>query len=134
MYDKVKEKLLLIVKDENIAQELLELLTQDVYDKLFLDLSKVVTEVEIKQYENRIKEAKSIEHAKTIIDEIAYTIYGANAENELLKEYARLISELENDLNNAFNLIQKAKQGDTQAQQLLQDTKQSNLYQQVSQN
>ncbi len=134
MYDKVKEKLLLIVKDENIAQELLELLTQDVYDKLFLDLSKVVTEVEIKQYENRIKEAKSIEHAKTIIDEIAYTIYGTNAENELLKEYARLISELENDLNNAFNLIQKAKQGDTQAQQLLQDTKQSNLYQQVSQN
>jgi len=134
MYNETFQKVLAIVKDESLAKELFKLLTEEVYDNLFLELSKISSEDEIKVYENRIAEAKSPQHAQTIIDEIAVTVYGDNAKQQIKNQYDQLVSSVEKLLNDSKEIVRKAKEGDLKAQQVIENAKQNPLYNKLNTN
>lgn len=121
--NKIKE---LGLQDDQ-ANELFELLSEEVVEALFEDLAEKSTDDDLTVIENRIKEAKSPEHFESIIKEIAVTIYGDQAETEIENIYLDLIDQLKDNVESAKDLINKANSGDPQAQDLLnkaQDTQQ----------
>ena len=132
MYDETFQRVLGIVKDESLAKELFKLLTEEVYDNLFLALSKTSPEEEIKVYENRIAQAKSPQHAQTIIDEIAVTVYGDNAQEQIKNQYDQLVTSVETILNESKEIVEKAKQGDPEAQKVIQKAQQNPMFNQMS--
>lgn len=112
--------------DDQKANELFELLSEEVVEVLFEDLAEKSTDEDLAVIETRIKEAKSPEHFESIIKEIAVTIYGNEAESEIQNIYLDLIDQLKNNIDSAKDLLNKANSGDEQAQNLLnkaQDTK-----------
>jgi hypothetical protein len=126
--DKIKE---LGVQDQQ-ANELFELLSEEVIDVLFDDLTEKSTDEELAIIESRIKEAKSTEHFESIINEIAVTIYGDEAQTEVENIYLDLIDQLKENAAEAKDLINKANSGDPQAQELLSKAQQTEEFNNIT--
>jgi len=125
--NKIKE---LGFQDEQ-ANELFELLSEEVVEVLFEDLAEKSTDEELATIEARIKEAKSTEHFESIINEIAVTVYGDEAKTEVENIYLDLIDQVKENVDSANDLINKANSGDAQAQELLNKAKDSQEYKNI---
>ncbi|HCC67595.1 TPA: hypothetical protein DEP90_00020 [Patescibacteria group bacterium] len=128
MNTEIIQKIMGFGVDHNRAQQLYELISQEVLDVLFEDLAEKSTDEELKIIENRIKSAKSPKHFETIIKEIALTIYEDNAEEEVKNIYLDLVDSIGETIKQANDLIQKANAGDPDAQKLLAEAQKSETY------
>ncbi len=117
--------------DDQSAEELYELLSGEVLEILFEDLTEKSTDEELKAIETRIKNAKSVEHFETIIREIASTIYEDNAEEKIKNIYLELIGSVEATIKEATELLQRANAGDIEAQKLLEEAEQTDTYKNI---
>ena len=109
MNTEIIQKIMELGVDNARAQELFELISQEVLDILFEDLAEKSTDEELETIENRIKDAKSPEHFETIIKEIATTIYEDNAEQEIKNIYLDLVDSVAETIKQSNDLLQKGK-------------------------
>lgn len=128
MYEEILEKIKAIVPDELKAEEMFNLLSEEVFENLFTKLADTHTDEEMQVYENRLNEAKSPEHLQTMINEIALTVYGDNYSEELKNDYLALIEELQKNVTEAQTLIKRAQNGDPTAIDLLNKASQTDAY------
>lgn len=118
------------VNDQD-SKELYELISQEVLDILFEEVAEKSTDEELRSLEQRINNAKSPEHFETIIKEIATTVYEDNVEEEIKNIYLDLIASVETTIKEANDLLQRANSGDPDAQQLLEEAKQTDTYKNI---
>lgn len=126
------EEILLKIKEfglpENESNEMFDLLTQEVLDVVFKDLAEKSTDDELTVIENRIKESKSPEHFENILNEIAITVYGDNSQEEIKNIYLDLLDEFKKNIDEAKALVERANNGDKDAQDLLQKVQESKQF------
>jgi hypothetical protein len=118
---------------EQEANELFELLTQEVLDVVFQDLADKSTDEELTVIEKRISESKSPEHFETILNEIAVTVYGDSAQEEIKNIYLDMVDGLEKNVKDAKALIERANNGDPDAKALLEKAQQTDTFKNVMQ-
>lgn len=131
MKTEVIQKIKALGVEDQRAEELYELLSQEVLDVLFEDFAEKSTDEELSSIEMRIKNAKSPEHFETIIKELATTTYEDNADEEIRNIYLDLIDSLEGIIKQANELLEKANSGDPQAQKLLEEAQNSDTYKNI---
>ena len=130
------EEILLKIKEfglpENESTEMFDLLTQEVLKIVFEDLAEKSTDDELTVIENRMKEAKSAEHFETILNEIAITVYGDSAQEEIKNIYLDLLDEFKKNIDEAKALVERANNVDKDAQDLLQKVQESKQFKDMS--
>lgn len=131
MYEEIMQKIRTMISDEAQVQEVFNLLTEEVFENLFTQLADISTDEDLKAYETRINDSKSPEHLQTILNEIAVTVYGDNAIQQLKDDYMTLLTELEKNIQDAKDLVSRAQQGDSTAQDLLNQAKQTDVYKDI---
>jgi uncharacterized protein YjgD (DUF1641 family) len=131
MKTEIIQKIVSLGVDQKSAEELYELLSQEVLDVLFEDLAEKSTDEELSSIETRIQNAKSPEHFETIIKEVATTVYEDNSEEEIKNIYLDLVDSVEESIKQANELLQKANSGDPQAQKLLEEAQNSDTYKNI---
>lgn len=131
----MKEELIAKIKELGIsdaeAEELFHVIAGETLNILFKDLAEKSTDEELTVIESRIKEAKSTEHFETIINEIAVTVYGAEAQSEIKNIYLDLFDSFKQNIEDAKALIERANNGDVEAQKVLESAKQTETYQNI---
>jgi len=131
----MKEEILKKIEEAGIsnqeAEEFYNLLSEEVLDILFEDIAEKSTDDELTVLENRLKEAKSTEHFESIIRELAVTAYGENPENEIKNIYLDLIDSFKQNIEEAKALIERAKTGDPDAQNLLRKATETDTYKNI---
>ena len=131
----MKEELIAKIKELGMsdaeAEELFHVIAGETLNILFKDLAEKSTDEELTVIESRIKEAKSTEHFETIINEIAVTVYGAEAQSEIKNIYLDLLDSFKQNIEDAKALIERANNGDVEAQKVLESAKQTETYQNI---
>lgn len=129
------EEILIKIKElglpEQEANELFELLTKEVLDVVFQELAEKSTDEELTVIENRIKDSKSPEHFETILNEIATTVYGDTAQEEIKNIYLDMVDGLKQNIADAKDLLERANNGDPDAKALLEKAKQTEMYKNI---
>lgn len=128
MYEEIIGKIKTIIPDDAKAQEMFELITEDVFENLFSQLADISTDEELKTFETRLTEAKSPEHLQTMINEIAVTVYGDNYQEQIKSDYISLIEEMTKNIQQANDLISRSQNGDQAATELLKKAQQTDIY------
>lgn len=131
MYDEIMQRIRTLIPEESKAQEVFNLLSEEVFDNLFAQLADVSTDEEMKVYETRLNESKSPEHLQTMMNEIAITVYGDNYAEELKKDFITMLDEIEKEIQAAKDLINKAQQGDPTANDLLKKAQQTDTFKNI---
>lgn len=131
MKTEIIQKLKKLGADDQSAEELYELLSEEVLDIIFEDFAEKSTDEELKAIETRIENAKSVEHFESIIKEIASTVYEENADEEIKNIYFELIDSVETTIKESNELLQRANAGDPEAQKLLEEAKQTDTYKNI---
>jgi hypothetical protein len=134
MYEEIMQKIKAVVPDETKAQEMFDLVTEEVFENLFTQLADTHTDEEMKVYETRLNEAKSPEHLQNMIKEVAVTVYGDNYLEQLKNDYIVLIDEIQKNIEDARNLVAKSQQGDTTATDLINKAQQTDIYKSTMEN
>lgn len=129
--DEVKEKINQFGLPQKEADELFEALSEEVLEILFNEYADKSTDEELTVMENRIKEAKSPEHFETIIAEIATTIYGDQADQEIKNIYQDLLDQFSTAVEEAKQLAQRAQAGDPDAIKLIEKAQQTEDFEEV---
>jgi len=129
--DEIKEKINQFGLPQKEADELFETLSQEVLEILFHEYADKSTDEELTVMENRIKEAKSQEHFETIIAEIASTIYGDQADQEIKNIYLDLLDQFTTAVEEAKELAQRAQAGDPDAIKLIEKAQQTEDFKEV---
>lgn len=131
----MKEEIIQKMKEVGIPEAEVEnfynLLSEEVLDVLFQDLSEKASDEELETIENRIKEAKSTEHFESIIKELAITTYGETADQEIKNIYLDLVDSFKKNVDDAKALIERAKAGDPDAQNLLRKATETDMYKSI---
>ena len=117
---------------EQETNELFDLLTQEVLNVVFQDLTEKSTDEELTVIENRIKDSKSPEHFETILNEIAVTVYGDTAQQEIKNIYLDMVDGLKKNVADARDLIERANNGDPDAKALLEKAQQTDMYKNIA--
>lgn len=117
--------------DKEKNEELFEILSEEVLEILFEDLTENSSDEELQTIENRIKESKSTQHYETIIKEIAITVYGEQAEQEIKNIYLDLLDSYKKLIDDTRDLLQRANAGDPEAQKLIEEAKQTDYYKNI---
>lgn len=131
MKDEIIQKIKEAGVPEQEVENLYNLLSEQVLDLLFQDLAEKQSDEELSVIENRIKNAKSIEHFEAIIQELALTTYGENAREEINNMYLDLIDDFKKNVEDAKALIQRANQGDKDAIELLKKAMDTDIYKSI---
>jgi hypothetical protein len=129
--DEVKEKINQFGLPQKEADELFETLSQEVLEIIFHEYADKSTDEELTVMETRIKEAKSPQHFETIIAEIAATVYGDQADQEIKNIYLDLLDQFTIAVEEAKELAQRAQAGDQDAIRLIEKAQQTEDYQKV---
>jgi hypothetical protein len=129
--DEVKDKINQFGLPQKEADELFEILSQEVLEIIFHEYADKSTDEELTVMETRIKEAKSSEHFETIIAEIATTIYGDKADEEIKNIYQDLLEQFTAAVEEAKQLAQRAQAGDPDAIKLIEKAQQTEDYEEV---
>ena len=129
--DEVKEKINQFGLPQKEADELFEALSEEVLEILFHEYADKSTDDELTVMETRIKEAKSPEHFETIIAEIATTIYGDQADQEIRNIYQDLLDQFSTAVEEAKQLAQRAQAGDPDAIKLIEKAQQTEDFDEV---
>ena len=131
----MKDEIIQKIKEAGVPEQEVEtfynLLSEQILDLLFQDLAEKQTDEELTVIENRIKDAKSTEHLEAIIQEIALTVYGENAAQEINNMYLDLIDDFKKNVEDAKALIQRANQGDKDAIELLNKAMDTDMYKSI---
>lgn len=128
MYEEIIGKIKEIVPDDAKAQEMFDLLTEDVFENLFTQLADISTDEELKAYETRLTEAKSSEHLQTLVNEIAITVYGDSYQEQIKNDYILLIDEMKKNIEQAKDLVSRSQNGDPVATDLINKAQQTDIY------
>jgi len=131
MKTKIIQKLKTFGIDDQSAEEMYELLSQEVLEVLFEDLAEKSTDEELQAIEQRIQNTKSPEHFETIIKEIAQTVYEDQAKQEIKNIYLDLVDSVGETIKQANELLQRANAGDPEAQKLLAEAQNSQTYKNI---
>jgi hypothetical protein len=129
--DEVKEKINQFGLPQKEAEELFEALSEEVLEIIFHEYADKSTDEELTVMETRIKEAKSPEHFETIIAEIATTVYGDEADQEIKNIYQDLLNQFTTAVEEAKQLAQRAQAGDPDAIKLIEKAQQTEDYEEV---
>jgi hypothetical protein len=129
--DEVKNKINQFGLPQKEADELFEALSEEVLEILFHEYADKSTDEELTVMETRIKEAKSPEHFETIIAEIATTIYGDQADQEIRNIYQDLLDQFSTAVEEAKQLAQRAQAGDPDAIKLIEKAQQTEDFDEV---
>lgn len=129
--DEVKEKINQFGLPQKEADELFETLSEEVLEIVFHEYADKSTDEELTVMETRIKEAKSPEHFETIIAEIATTIYGEEADQEIKNIYLDLLEQFTTAVEEAKQLAQRAQAGDPEAIKLIEKAQQTEDYTEI---
>jgi hypothetical protein len=129
--DEVKEKINQFGLPQKEADELFEALSEEVLEVVFHEYADKSTDEELTVMETRIKEAKSPEHFETIIAEIATTVYGDEADQEIKNIYQDLLDQFTTAVEEAKQLAQRAQAGDPEAIKLIEKAQQTEDYEEV---
>lgn len=129
--DEIKEKINQFGLPPKEADELFEVLSEEVLEIIFHEYADKSTDEELTVMETRIKEAKSPEHFETIIAEIATTIYGDQADQEIKNIYLDLLDQFTATVEEAKKLAQRAQAGDQDAIKLIEKAQQTEDYTEV---
>jgi hypothetical protein len=129
--DEVKEKINQFGLPQKEADELFEALSEEVLEIVFHEYADKSTDEELTVMETRIKEAKSPEHFETIIAEIATTVYGDEADQEIKNIYQDLLDQFTTAVEEAKQLAQRAQAGDPEAIKLIEKAQQTEDYEEV---
>ena len=129
--DEVKNKINQFGLPQKEADELFEALSEEVLEILFHEYADKSTDDELTVMETRIKEAKSPEHFETIIAEIATTIYGDQADQEIRNIYQDLLDQFSTAVEEAKQLAQRAQAGDPDAIKLIEKAQQTEDFDEV---
>jgi hypothetical protein len=116
---------------ENESNEIFEMLSEEVLQVIFEQLAEQSTDEELTVIENRIKESKSTEHFENIINEIAITVFGDDAQEEIKNIYLDLFEQFKTTVDEAKALIERANNGDPQAQELLSKAQETEDFKQI---
>ena len=131
----MKDEIIQKIKEAGVPEQEVEtfynLLSEQILDLLFQDLAEKQTDEELTVIENRIKDAKSTEHLEAIIQEIALTVCGENAAQEINNMYLDLIDDFKKNVEDAKALIQRANQGDKDAIELLNKAMDTDMYKSI---
>ena len=119
MKEEIIKKIIEVGVPEAEVENFYELLSEQVLDLLFEDLTEKSSDQELEVIEARIKEAKSVEHFESIIKELAFTAYGDEATTEIMNMYLDLIDAFQKNVADAKALIERANSGDADAKALL---------------
>jgi hypothetical protein len=131
MRTEIIEKIKSLGLDDKNAEGLYQVITEEILDDLFEKLTEGLSEQELNSYETRIKDAKSDEHMQIIIEEMALTAYGDEAEKIIRDIYLDIIKSVEESIKKTNELIQKANSGDPEALELIDQAKQSQTYKNI---
>jgi hypothetical protein len=129
--DEVKEKINQFGLPQKEADELFETLSQEVLEIIFHEYADKSTDEELTVMETRIKEAKSPQHFETIISEIAATVYGDQADQEVKNIYLDLLDQFTIAVEEAKELAQRAQAGDPDAIKLIEKVQQTEDFKEV---
>ena len=129
--DEVKEKINQFGLPQKEADELFEALSEEVLEIVFHEYADKSTDEELTVMETRIKEAKSPEHFETIIAEIATTVYGDEADQEIKNIYQDLLDQFTTAVEEAKQLAERAQAGDPEAIKLIEKAQQTEDYEEV---
>ncbi len=131
----MKEEIIQKIKEAGVPEaevnNFYELLSEQVLDLLFEDLSEKSSDEELQVIEQRIKEAKSVEHFESIIKELAFTAYGEEATTEINNMYLDLIDSFKKNIEDAKALIERANSGDADAKALLEKATNTDEYKSI---
>lgn len=132
----MKEDIIKKIKEIGVPEQevetFYELLSEQVLDLLFEDLSEKSSDEELEVIESRIKEAKSVEHFESIIKELAFTAYGDDATTEITNMYRDLIDAFQKNVEDAKALIERANSGDADAKALLDKAMESEEFKNIA--
>ncbi len=131
MKDEIIQKIKEAEVPEAEVETFYELLSEQVLDLLFEDLTEKSSDEELQVIEQRIKEAKSVEHYESIIKELAFTAYGEEATTEITNMYYDLIDAFQKNVAEAKALIEKANSGDPDAKSLLEKAMKTDEYKSI---
>lgn len=131
----MKDEIIQKIKEAGVPEaevnNFYELLSEQVLDLLFEDLSEKSSDEELQVIEQRIKEAKSVEHFESIIKELAFTAYGEEATTEINNMYLDLIDSFKKNIEDAKALIERANSGDADAKALLEKATNTDEYKSI---
>jgi len=131
MKEEIINKIKSLGLDDEKAQEVYQILSEEILDDLLSRLLEETTEEEFASIESRIMNSKSKEHLETIIYELALTVYGDNAKETIKEMYFDTIKSIKQSIKDANDLINKANSGDPKAQELIEKAKQSDTYKNI---
>jgi len=131
MKDEIIQKIKEAGVPETEVETFYELLSEQVLDLLFEDLTEKSSDEELQVIEQRIKEAKSVEHFESIIKELAFTAYGEEATTEINNMYLDLIDSFKKNIEDAKALIERANSGDADAKALLEKATNTDEYKSI---
>ena len=129
MYEEIIQKIKALGLDDEKANEMFELLSGEIIENIFNELSNISTEEEMQVFETRLQEAKAPEHFQNIINEIALKVYGDDAEKEIKENFELLINEIQKNIQQARELIQNQS---PEAQALLKKGEQTEIAQSIN--
>ncbi|MFA7627905.1 MAG: hypothetical protein WCY37_00590 [Candidatus Dojkabacteria bacterium] len=129
--DEIKQKINEFGLPQKESEELFEALSEEVLEIVFHEYADKTTDEELTVMENRIREAKSPEQFETIIAEIATTIFGENAEEEIRNIYSDLLEQFKTAVEEAKQLAERAQAGDPDALKLIEKAQQTEDYHKV---
>ncbi len=132
MKEEILKKILEIGLPQQEAEELYEVISEQVLDLLYQDAVDKLSDDELTVIENRMKEAKSPEHFESLIKELAFTAYGENAQNEIANMYQDLVDTFEKTVEETKALLERANSGDPQAKELLNKAMETDIYQSIT--
>lgn len=131
--EEVTQKIKELELPEKESDELFNMLSEEVLQVLFEELADQSTDEELSVIETRIKESKSPEHFETIINEIALTVYGDTAQEEIKNIYLDLLAQFKATVDEAKTLIERANSGDPKAQELIAKAQETDDYKEIMQ-
>jgi hypothetical protein len=110
--NQILENLKTLGFDQTKIDGTMRLLYEEVQDEMFVDFADKAADEEVTEYEERMKNAKSVEHMQTIIKELAAKIYGDQAEATLQQKLVEKLQQVEEMTKKMKENFDKYQAGD----------------------
>lgn len=131
MYEEIITKIKELGMDDNQSEELFNNIAEEIADLMFQELAETSTDQELEELKQRMENSKSTDHYESILKEIAVTVYGDNATDELKQMFLDYIAELKDVIAQSKDLMDRYNQGDPEAVKLIQTAQQTDTYKNI---
>jgi hypothetical protein len=110
--NQILENLKTLGFDQEKIDGTMKLLYEDLQDEMFADFTDKASDEEVTEYEERMKNAKSVEHMGTIIKELAAKVYGDQSETTLQQKLVEKLQQVEEMTKKMKENFDKYQAGD----------------------